>query len=59
MDASIIITYPAKCKDCIFCKSLSHAMRNYHFCGNEDSPRKGERISLKDLVCEKWKINNL
>lgn len=57
----ISITYPARCKDCIFCKPKTFGKMNRHICTNKESPRYNEspnlsKVSLRDLVCDKWKL---
>ena len=55
------IIYPAKCKDCIFCKPKTFGKMHRHICANEESPRYDpspylSRVALRDKVCDKWKL---
>lgn len=57
-----IITYTrgARCKDCIFHKPFWYGKRKITKCllgTGRDIPKFTDKdISLKDLVCEQWKI---
>ena len=58
----ITITYPAKCKDCIFLKPHKFGGNRRHICTNPLSPRFDpnvylSQVRLKDLVCDVWKIS--
>lgn len=55
------VTSAAKCKDCIYCKPKSFGKLNRNICTNEKSGRfnadpKKSMVSLKDLVCNVWKL---
>ena len=57
----ISITYPAKCKDCIFCKPKTFGKMHRHICTNKESPRYDpspylSRVALRDKVCDKLKL---
>ena len=58
----ISITYPARCKDCIFIKPHKFGNMKRNICTNPESPRHYpnntylSRVALKDLVCDKWKL---
>jgi len=53
-----IITYTraAKCKDCKFLKPIVVGKKKIHECSNELSERFKKQITLKDFVCDKWKL---
>lgn len=53
-----IVTYnrSAKCKDCIFLKSEYLGRRKTHRCNNNQSRYFNSQMTLKDLVCDKWKL---
>jgi hypothetical protein len=52
----IEITRPARCKDCIFLDRIKVGKRIRHQCINEMSPHAGDFITLRDLVCDNWKL---
>lgn len=51
----MIITYPAKCKDCKFLKDDPKHKR-WHICGNPKSPEFEQSRRLKDKVCDEWQL---
>ena len=60
--AVITITYPAKCKDCIFIKQHNFGKLKRHICTNPESPRFDQneylsKVNLKDKVCDVWKLS--
>ena len=52
----IIISRPAKCKDCAFCKNFYDGKRKKLTCTNSESERHTEVIRLNDLACDHWKL---
>lgn len=54
--AIMTITYPARCKDCMFLKKLPVGKKNYRRCDNPESPRYTQNRRQRDLVCYKWKL---
>lgn len=57
----ISITYPARCKDCIFCKPKTFGKMRRNICTNTESPRYDpmpylSMVALKDKVCDNWKF---
>jgi len=54
--AVITITRNAMCKDCSFCQYFCVGKRKRHKCTNALSERYEQTITLKDLVCDKWKL---
>ena len=53
-----IVTYTraAKCSDCKFCKPFYDGKKKKHTRTNPESDRHAAVITLKDLVCDKWKL---
>jgi hypothetical protein len=49
-------TRPAKCKDCIFLKDYKFKGHKRHICNNTLSEKYNQMQTLKDLVCDKWKM---
>lgn len=61
--AIIEITTEARCKHCKFLergrlknKDGNESKRVSHFCGNINSLRYKQVISLRDLVCSNWDV---
>ena len=52
----IEITRPAKCKDCAFITPTYIGKRKIHRCSNPKSKYYQVQITLKDKVCEEWKL---
>lgn len=55
------ITYPAKCKDCIFLEQKYFGKMKRHICTNQKSPRYDpnpyfSRVALRDPVCSEWRL---
>lgn len=50
-------TRKAKCSDCKFCKMFYDGKKKKHTCTNPESPRHAAVITLKDLVCDNWKLS--
>lgn len=60
----VTIIYPAKCKDCLYCKAfyISDNRVKRHICTNPVSPRYWSEdfrktIRKRDNVCVKWELN--
>lgn len=50
-------TRRAKCKDCFFLVAHSpNGKTKRHYCSNKDSKEFNKPRTLKDLVCDKWKL---
>jgi hypothetical protein len=54
-----IITWTrrARCKDCFFLVAFSpNGKTKRHYCSNRNSEQHDKLRTLKDLVCDKWKL---
>ena len=52
----ITITTQAKCKDCAYLGSGLDGKRKIHACDNKKSEKYLTVVTLKTLVCDKWKL---
>ena len=62
MDGVITYTREARCSDCHFLKQFMYGKLKRHCCTNKESARCDgydftSQVRLKDLACNKWKVN--